>query len=238
MPRPLDQLDDAADHLVDVEPAGVELDRAGCGHRAASARAPCPGRRAGPGRAAPSPHQCRAPPRAGALAPRASREEDLHRRIGGDDRADVAALGDPIALARAARAASARAPRAPPGWWPPSTLPRTPPVPGSPRSRPRRSRSRARRAGCPAPAACSEAAPPCRLRHQPDRPVHRTRVQVGEAERARGSARDRALARPGGPVDGHDHEAKATRRLVPRAGPSVRRSSGRLCADIAQMAST
>ncbi len=46
------------------------------------------------------------------------------------------------------------------------------------------------------------------MRHEPDRPVHRARVQVGEAERARGSARDRALARPRGPIDGHDHGAE------------------------------
>ena len=56
------------------------------------------------------------------------------------------------------------------------------------------------------------------LRHQPDRAVHRARVQVGEAERARDSARNGALARPRGPVDRHDHGRQATRRAWSRSG--------------------
>ena len=51
--------------------------------------------------------------------------------------------------------------------------------------------------------------------HEPDGPVHRARVQVGETERARGSARDRALARPRGPIDGHDHGGDRLRGAAP-----------------------
>ena len=39
------------------------------------------------------------------------------------------------------------------------------------------------------------------------RPVHRTRVEVVEPETRRERRRDRALSRPGGTVDGHDHDA-------------------------------
>ena len=45
-------------------------------------------------------------------------------------------------------------------------------------------------------------------RLQRNRPVHRAGIEVGEAERVRECARNRALARPGGTVDGHDHDGQ------------------------------
>ena len=66
---------------------------------------------------------------------------------------------------------------------------------------------------------------------QAHRAVHRARVEVGEAQRLRRGARHRALAGPGGPVDSYDHErVRVPARSPATAGPttgSTRRSSRR-----------
>ena len=81
-------------------------------------------------------------------------------------------------------------------------------VTSSPSTRTRSSSSSASRS------ACSEAAPPWRSVISADGAVHGARVEVAEAERPRQRARHGALAGPGGPVDGNDHQRE---RLVPVA---------------------
>ena len=72
----------------------------------------------------------------------------------------------------------------------------------------RAARSRAARASRPSAAPSSRSAALAQ-RPERDRPVHRARVEVGEAEPARDPARNRALPAARGPVDRDDHRPEA-----------------------------
>ncbi len=90
-------------------------------------------------------------------------EEDLQRRIGGDHRADVPALGHHIAAGHQLPLQSLPPPRARPGRRRRARPSRRPPTYGSPRSHRGRSAARAPPSRCarPAPAAkASDRAPP------------------------------------------------------------------------------
>ena len=148
-------------------------------------------------------------------------QEHLHRRVGSDDGADVAALDDVVAggdqLALLARAAP-RAPRgcaatvelAPVTRGGADLLAHVAPVERSParcRRRARAARSSRPAASRPSASPSSRSAPASSAASVTARYM-RAGVQVGEAEPARERARDRALAAAGGPVDRDDHRRK------------------------------
>ena len=190
------QADDARDDLVDASGRWCRADRRpGAATMRRRARGPSRARRA---RAATASTSTPAPRRGGARAPRGV-EADLHLGVGRHDRADVAALGDPVAGGDqgallgdergADRGVGRRAARR---SWLISGV-RIASVTSAP-SRSTRSPSKRMSsvAGSRSPASADAA-------------VHRPGVEVGEAQRARGGAGDGGLAGPRGAVDGDEH---------------------------------
>ena len=184
--------------------------------RAASARGCGRARRASPARA--STTSASAAELGGAAARALLRdggEEDLDLGVGRDDRADVAPLGDPVALGEDApllrdeRLAHGRVggdargglghPRLADALGDVLAVEQDALAELEPRARARPRPGRGARA------------------READRAVHRPRVEVREAEPLRGGAGDRGLAGPGGTVDGDDHGAERLGRLS-RAG--------------------
>ena len=161
-------------------------------------------------------------PRSDGAAPRAGLDrigvqEDLHGGVGRDHRADVAALGDPVALGDDRLLLARRAPHARPGrrrpWRPAAGH-----AGGADLGRHVAAVDRHPLAWTSIVIRLGESRGGVRQvfarNGEADAAVHRPRVQVREAEPLGGGACDRGLSGPGGTVDGDDHVRKTNRNLV------------------------
>ena len=207
---------DPLDDLLDRQPGRVELDARRRPRAAGSPRGCGRARRAAPDLCE---HGAGVAAALGGAPARAlggvGVEVDLQLASGRHDGADVAPLGDPVAVARAARRCfSTSAARTAGSAATRDARSETSGVADRLASRPRRRAARAR------PRARSRRRPRAprgsrarsRSGSSADAAVHRAAVEVAEAEPLGERARHRRLAGPGGPVDRDDHARKLQRR--------------------------